>query len=80
MKAFFDSVIDFFDSIIDFFNMLWTFISNIISGIATAISVLSSAITLPPLLVGFVPSFISTSILVVGSIGVVKLIVGWGNK
>lgn len=71
---------NFFSSIIDFFSMVWNFVSNMISGLITAISVLLSAVTLPPLLVGFVPSVISTSILVVGSIGVIKLIVGWGNK
>lgn len=60
--------------------MVWNFVSNMISGLITAISVLLSAVTLPPMLVGFVPSVISTSILVVGSIGVIKLIVGWGNK
>lgn len=71
---------NFFSSIIDFFSMVWNFISNLISGLITAISVLLSAVTLPPFLVGFVPSVISTSLLVVGSIGVLKLIVGWGNK
>ncbi len=60
--------------------MVWNFVSNMISGLITAISVLLSAVTLPPFLVGFVPGIIGTSILVVGSIGVIKLIVGWGNK
>lgn len=59
--------------------MVWNFLSNMISGLITAISVLLSAVTLPPTLLGFVPGIIGTSILVVGSIGVIKLIVGWGN-
>lgn len=80
MKAFFSAVILFFDSIIEFFDMLWTFISNLVSGITTAISVVATAITLPPFLAGFLPSFVATSVIVVGSLGVIKLIVGWGNK
>lgn len=71
---------EFFNAVIDFFDMIWNFLSNLVSGLVTAFSVLSSALTLPPVLVGFVPGIIGTSILVVGSIGVIKLIVGWGNK
>lgn len=71
---------NFFSSVDDFISTICNFISNFISGIVTAISVLLSAVTLPPALTGFVPSVLSTSIMVVGSIGVIKLIVGWGNK
>ena len=67
---------NFFSSIFDFFFTVWNFVSNMLSGLVTAISVLLSAVTLPPMLLGFVPSVISTSILVVGSIGVIKLIAG----
>lgn len=70
----------FFSTVVDFFAMIWDFVSNLLSGMVTAMEVLLKAVALPPLLVGFVPSIIASSMLIVGSVGMVKLIVGWGNK
>ena len=70
----------FFSTVVDFFAMIWDFVSNLLSGMVTAMEVLAKAVTLPPLLVGFVPSIIASSMLIVGSVGMIKLIVGWGNK
>lgn len=64
--------------ITDFLVMLWNFVCNLFSGLITTISVLLSAVTLPMLLRGFVPSFIGTSVIIVGCIGVVKMLLGWG--
>lgn len=70
----------FFSTVVDFFAMIWDFVSNLLSSMVTAMEVLLKAVTLPPMLVGFVPSIIASSMLIVGSVGMVKLIVGWGNK
>ena len=70
----------FFSSVVDFFEMIWDFVCNLLSSTVTAMEVLLKACALPPLLVGFVPTIIGSCMLIVGSVGAVKLVVGWGNK
>lgn len=71
---------NFFDSIIDFFSSLWQMISNMFSGLITMINVLVQTITIPFSLSTLVPSFVYTCIGIVSAIGIVKLLVGWGNS
>lgn len=70
----------FFDTIIDFFDTIWQFLTNIITGMINAIVIVTQATAIPLQLLVYVPSFIFTSITIVLAIGVVKLIVGWGNQ
>lgn len=71
---------NFFDTIVDFFDTIWQFITNFITGLINAIVIVTQATSIPLQLLVYVPSFIFTSITIVLAIGVVKLIVGWGNQ
>lgn len=70
----------FFDTIVDFFDTIWQFITNFITGLINAIFIITTATSIPLQLLVYVPSFIFTAITIVVAIGVVKLIVGWGNS
>ena len=71
---------NFFSSVVEFFSVVWNFISNIISSTITAFSVIYSSLVIPQALRGFVPAFIGASIFIVSGIGIIKLILGWGNN
>lgn len=73
-------MLNFFDMIADFFTSLWQMVVNLVTGLVNALLIVSSAVTLPPQLMALVPSFISASITLVLGVGIVKLIVGWGNS
>lgn len=72
--------LNFFDAIGDFFLNIIYFIGNIINSLLNAVLFLAYAPGIVTYLVGFVPSIIGTSLLLVLSIGVVKLVLGWGNS
>lgn len=66
----------FFDSIIVFFSFFWTFLRSLVEGLLLFVSVMSSALTLPVFWAGYVPGIIYSSVLIVVSVAVIKLIVG----
>ena len=70
----------FFDEVVNFFTVIFNLITNFIGGIITFFQVLSSAINLPMSLLPWVHPIIASSILVVFSVGVVKLIIYGGNS
>lgn len=70
----------FFDTIVDFFDTIWQFITNFITGLINAIVIVTQSTAIPLQLLVYVPSFIFTSITIVVAIGIVKLLVGWGNS
>ena len=53
---------------------------NLVSGLVNALVIVTSSIQLPIQLLLYVPSFIGASITVVLAVGIVKLIIGWGNS
>lgn len=55
-------------------------IINLVTGLTNAILIVTSATSLPLKLLAFVPSFIGASITIVLAVGIVKLILGWGNS
>lgn len=71
---------DFFTWIIDFFEKIFMLISNFIDSLLQLGLILQQAVLIPPLLLGFVPGLIGASIGAVASIGVIKLLLGWGNN
>lgn len=73
-------MLNFFDMIGDFFASLWQMVVNLVSGLVNAILIVSSSIQLPIRLLLYVPSFIGASITLVLAVGVIKLIIGWGNS
>lgn len=70
----------FVNAIWDMLQSAWDMLLNFFSGIVTMLSVTVSAVTLPAQLSLYVPSFLSACVLIVGSISIVKLILGWGNQ
>ncbi len=70
---------DFFNYIVEFFSNVWNFFGNMIDSIINVLSVLVSMVQLPGQLVGFIPGIISSCAVIVGAVGITKLIVGWGN-
>lgn len=73
-------MLNFFDAIVSFFNAIWQFVCNLISSTLLAIQVISVSLAIPVWLVGFVPAVIGSCIIVVAAIGVLKLVLGWGNS
>lgn len=73
-------MLNFFDAIVEFFSALWMLIQNIVSGTLTVLSILPSIVALPFTLGPFVSSLIYASMGIVVALGVVKLILGWGNS
>lgn len=61
-------------------GQIWSFISNTVNATVIALGFLSSAIRIPLSMVGFMPSFIGSCIVVVVALGVVKLILGWSGE
>lgn len=73
-------MLQFFESIADFLATAWQMVINFFSSLVTAIDVVTNAALMPHFILFYVPSFIGSCILMVLSIGVIKLLVGWGNK
>lgn len=73
-------MLQFFESISDFLATAWEMVSNFFSSLVTAIVIVSKAAATPVLLIPYVPGIIGSCILIVVSVGVIKLLVGWGNK
>ena len=73
-------LLNFFDAIVEFFSALWMMIQNIVTGTLTILQILPSVVGLPFALAPFVSSLIYASIGIVVSIGIIKLILGWGNS
>ena len=70
----------FFDSLMDFIFTLWNLVVNTISSLINAIVVVTQATTVPLQLISYVPAVIGASITLVVAIGVIKLVLGWGNS
>lgn len=73
-------MLNFFDMIADFFSSVWQMIINIVTGLVNALLIVASSLAVPVGLLPYVPSFIAASITIVLGVGVVKLIIGWGNN
>lgn len=71
---------NFFDTLINWIETIWSFVSNIFSSLITLFTTVIGAMTLPALLVGYMPEFLSACILAVAAIGIIKLIVGRDNS
>lgn len=66
---------DFFDKIIGFFETIWTLVLNLIDMLFTFIGVLLNVVTLPAILTFIVPGVIGTSLVVIFSFAIIKLVV-----
>lgn len=73
-------MLNFFGSIVDFFQSIWSFLTNLVSSLLTALTLLQQLPLFTTSLLGLVPGVLGSCIAVVVAIGIVKLIVGWGNQ
>lgn len=71
---------NFFKSIQEFFDMIGMFILNMVSSLLNATTLIANLPTFCATLIGQVPAIIGASITMVLGIGVVKLVLGWGNR
>lgn len=70
----------FFDWIVAFAENVGDYLINTINSIANILSLIVEMTSFPFRIQGFLPPVIATCILVVCSVGIAKLIVGWGNS
>lgn len=70
----------FFESIASFFSMVGSMITNWATSLVTGLEILFSVQTIPGLITPIVPAIIGSCIWIVFGIGIVKLLLGWGNK
>lgn len=71
---------NFFKAIQEFFDMIGMFITNVVSSLLNATMLIANLPSFCASLIGQVPAIIGASISMVLAIGVVKLILGWGNS
>ena len=70
----------FFESISGFFSMVGSMITNWATSLFTGLEILFSVQTIPGLITPIVPAIVGSCIWIVFGIGIVKLLLGWGNK
>lgn len=66
----------FFDKIIGFLEMLWDFFVNLVEGLITALAAIANIATLPALLALYMPTIITTGVIICISFAVIKFIIG----
>ena len=70
---------NFFDSLIEILTAIGTYLVNLVTNVIVAMEALAVLPSVAVYLQGFLPTILSTSMLIVLAIGVIKLILGWGN-
>lgn len=73
-------MLDFFDWIVAFFENIGQIVYNSIENLIHMFGVLVSIQWVPSMLGPYVPTFLATCVITVTAIGVIKLILGWGNS
>lgn len=71
---------NFFKAIAETLNMIGMFLTNIVSSLLNATLLIANLPSFTATLIGQVPAIIGASISIVLAIGVVKLVLGWGNS
>jgi len=72
-------MMNFFNAILDFLQNGVLFIGNIINSTLNAVLLIGNLPTFITVLIGFVPPVLGASLTVVLAVGIVKLVLGWGN-
>lgn len=73
-------MLDFFDWIVAFFENIGQIVYNAVENLIHMLGVLLSLQGVTSVIGNFSPWFLTTSAFIVVSIGVIKLILGWGNS
>lgn len=72
-------MMNFFNAILDFLQNAFLFLGNIINSTLNAVLLIGNLPTFITVLIGFVPPALGASLTVVLAVGIVKLVLGWGN-
>lgn len=67
------------NSILDFITTVFQWFINTIENTIAMTKLLGDVISVPFKLNGYLPTFVMFSVTVVVSVGIIKLILGWGN-
>lgn len=71
---------NFFSAIIEALTMFVQFLGNMVTSLLNASMLIANLPSFCATLIGQVPTIIGASITMVLAIGVVKLVLGWGNS
>lgn len=71
---------NFFKAVQEFFDQIGMFITNVVSSLLNAVLLIGNLPSFMEVLIGFVPPIIGASLTAVLAIGIVKLVLGWGNS
>lgn len=71
---------NFFSAIVEGLHMLVLFVGNMVGSLLNATMLIANSPAFTATLLGQVPAVIGASISMVLAIGIVKLILGWGNS
>lgn len=71
---------NFFSALVEGLNMIVQFLGNMVSSLLNATMLITNLPSFCATLIGQVPAIIGASITMVLAIGVVKLVLGWGNS
>lgn len=71
---------NFFKAIAEALDMIGMFLTNVLGSLLNATLLIANLPSFTATLIGQVPAIIGASISIVLAIGVVKLVLGWGNS
>lgn len=71
---------NFFKAISEALDMIGMFLTNVLGSLLNATLLIANLPSFTATLIGQVPAIIGASISIVLAIGVVKLVLGWGNS
>lgn len=71
---------NFFDWITNFFENAWSIISNHFNNLILVLNTVYHIQTIPSFFIGLLPGFLYTFFVIIVAVGVVKLLLGWGNS
>ncbi len=71
---------NFFKAIAEALDMIGMFLTNVLGSLLNATLLIANLPSFTATLIGQVPGIIGASISIVLAIGVVKLVLGWGNS
>lgn len=69
-------MLNFFDWLVSFFEVIGTIITTLIESLITAFSVIAAAVAVPAIFSGIVPGILSTCMVALISLAVIKFLLG----
>lgn len=67
-------------ALIDFIQQIGSYITNLINSVFQALILVGDAVIYPTIIAGWVFPTLASCIVIVASVSIIKLIIGWGNS